>query len=46
MDSLRDYRRPILMLFLWPLYGGGVLLVAFLFVAIVGLLIQLVRSFL
>jgi hypothetical protein len=46
MDSLRDYRKPILMLFLWPVYIGGALLVAFLFVAIVSLLIQLVRSFL
>ena len=46
MDSLRDYRKPILMLFLWPLYGGGVLLAALLLVAIVSLLVQLVRSFL
>src|SRR5262249_24076145 len=47
MDSLRDYRRPIVVFFLlWPVYVGGFLIVAFLLVGIVALLIQLVRSFL
>jgi hypothetical protein len=46
MESLRDYRRPILILFLWPVYVGGFLLAAFLIIAIVGLLVELVRSFL
>jgi len=46
MDSLRGVRKPILMLFLWPVYGGGALLVGLLLAAIIALLIQLVRSFL
>jgi len=47
LDSLRDYRKPIVVfVLLWPLYVGGALIVAFLLVAIVALLVQLARSFL